>query len=110
VIFKAVRDTLPASPPSGGPFALSAVGVLEGFVAQAGWKVTGCGEVACRFEYQDLALHWQAQRAAGPLQAALRTVGEAQLRAAVEQAVAPYRTSTGGVRLENCFHYVTATV
>ena len=55
-------------------------------------------------------VHWQAQRSAGPLQATLRTVGEERLRAAVDQAVAPYRTSTRGVRLENRFRYVTATV
>jgi SAM-dependent methyltransferase len=110
VILKAVRDTLPSPPAGGGPFALSAASALESLVEQTGWKVTGSDEVDCPFEYPDLEMHWQAQRSAGPLQAALRTVSEEQLRAAVEQAVEPYRTSTGGVRLANRFRYVTATV
>lgn len=110
VILKAVRDTLPTPPAGGGPFALSAAGMLENLVEQAGWKVTASSEVDCPFEYPNLETHWQAQKSAGPLQAALRTVGEEQLRAAVEQAVEPYRTSTGGVRLANRFRYVTATV
>ena len=110
VLFKAVRDTLPSPPAGGGPFALSAAGALENLIEQAGWKVTESNVVDCPFEYPDLETHWQAQRSAGPLQAALRVVDEAQLRAEVEQAIEPYRTSTGGVQLQNRFRYVTATV
>jgi ubiquinone/menaquinone biosynthesis C-methylase UbiE len=109
VVFKAVRDTLPSPPSGGGPFALSAAGALENLVEQADWKVVGSSEADCPFEYKDLETHWQAQRSGGPLQAAMRAVGEERLRAAVEQAVQPYRTTTGGVRLENRFRYVTAT-
>jgi ubiquinone/menaquinone biosynthesis C-methylase UbiE len=72
--------------------------------------ITESNVVDCPFEYPDLETHWQAQRSAGPLQAALRVVDEAQLRAEVEQAIEPYRTSTGGVQLQNRFRYVTATV
>lgn len=110
VILKAVRDSLPSAPAGGGPFALSAASLLENLVEQAGWKVTGSGDVDCPFEYKDLTTHWQAQRSAGPLQAALRKVDEERLCAAVEQAVKPYRTNTGGVRLQNRFRYVIATV
>jgi len=110
VIHKAVRDTLPSPPSGGGPFALSAAGALESLVEQAGWKVVGSSEVDCPFEYKDLETLWQAQRSGGPLQAAIRAVDEERLRVAVEQAAEPYRTSTGRVRLENRFHYVTATV
>jgi hypothetical protein len=105
-----VRDSLPTPPAGGGPFALSGSGLLENLVEQAGWKVTASDEVDCPFEYPDLETHWQAQRSAGPLQAAFRTVDEEQLRLAVEQAVKPYQTSTGGIRLQNRFRYVTATV
>jgi hypothetical protein len=109
VVFKAVRDTLPSPPSGGGPFALSAAGALENLVEQADWKVVGSSETDCPFAYKDLETHWQAQRSGGPLQVAIRAVGEERLRAAVEQAVQPYRTTTGGVRLENRFRYVTAT-
>jgi SAM-dependent methyltransferase len=110
VVFEAVRNILPSPPPGSGPFALSRAGELESLVQQAGWKVLGSSEVDCPFEYKNLEAHWQAQRSGGPLQAAIRAVGEQRLRAAVDQAVQPHRTATGGVRLENRFRYVTATV
>ena len=109
-LFKAVRDTLPSSPKGGGPFALSAPGALEHLVEEAGWKVVGSDVVACPFEYPDLETHWRAQKAAGPFQAAINAVGEAKLRAAVDEAVVSFQTSTGGVRLQNRFRYVTATI
>ena len=77
-------------------------------VAQAGLVVLGSDTVACPSEYPDGELFWQAQAAAGPLQAALRVVGAGLLKAAVLRAVAPYQTSTGGVRLQNHFRYVAA--
>jgi len=36
-------------------------------------------------------------------------VGEAPVRAAFVEALAPYRTPEGGYRLENEWHYVLAT-
>jgi SAM-dependent methyltransferase len=107
-VFEAVRSSLPSPPPTAGPFALSAAGALEGLVEQAGWEVVDGSEVECPFVYASFEAHWQAQRSAGPLQAAIRAVGEIPLRAAVERAVQPYRTAAGGVRLENRFRYVTA--
>jgi hypothetical protein len=70
--------------------------------------VIGDGIVACPSEYPDAETLWQAQAAAGPLQAALRVVGAEPLKAAVRRAVTPYQTGTGGVRLQNHFRYVTA--
>ena len=103
----AVRAML-SMPPDVERFALSGPGALEGLLAQAGLGLIGGGTVACPSEYPDRETLWQAQAAAGPLQAALRVVG-APLKAAVLRAVAPYRTSTGGVRLQNHFRYVVAT-
>jgi hypothetical protein len=96
-------------PPDVERFALSGPGALEGLLAQAGLAVIGGGTVACLSEYPDRETLWQAQAAAGPLQAALRVGRAAPLKAAVLRAVAPYRTSTGGVRLQNHFRYVVAT-
>lgn len=110
IIFKAVREALPSPPPGDGPFALSAAGVLERLVERAGWKVIGSGEADGPFEYPNVETLWQAQRSSGPVQAALRAIGEERLRAAIEQAVQPYRTAAGGVRLENRFRFVAATV
>jgi len=110
VLFKAVRETLPSPPAGGGPFALSTAGALENLVAQAGWNVIASDVVDCPFEYPDLETHWRAQKSAGPLQAALKSVNATQLRAAVDEAIKPFQTSTGGVRLQNRFRFVTATV
>jgi SAM-dependent methyltransferase len=110
VLFKAVRETLPSPPAGGGPFALSAAGALEYLIEQAGWKVAASNVVDCPFTYPDLETHWRAQKSAGPLQTALKTVNETQLRAAVEEAIKPFQTSAGGVRLQNRFRFVTATV
>jgi SAM-dependent methyltransferase len=104
----AVHAMLPV-PPDVERFVLSGPGALEGLLAQAGLVLIGGGTVACPSEYPDGKTLWQAQAAAGPLQAALRVVGAQPLKATVLRAVAPYRTSTGGVRLQNHFRYVVAT-
>jgi SAM-dependent methyltransferase len=104
----AVRAVLPV-PPDVERFALSGHGALEGLLAQAGLVLIGGGAVACPSEYPDGETLWLAQAAAGPLQAALRVVGAEPLKAAVLRAVAPYRTGTGGVRLQNQVRYVVAT-
>ena len=104
----AVRAVVPV-PPDVERFALSGPGALEGLLVQADLAVIGGGTVACLSEYPDGETLWRAQAAAGPVQAALRVVGAAPLKAAVLSAVAPYRTSTGSVRLQNHFRYVVAT-
>jgi hypothetical protein len=102
-----VRAALPV-PTDGETLALSGPGVLEGLLALAGLAMIGDGIVACAAEYPDEETLWQAQAATGPLRAALPVVGAEPLKAAVLRAVAPCRTSTGSVRLQNHFRYVTA--
>jgi SAM-dependent methyltransferase len=106
-IVQAVRDILPR-PLGEDPFVLCGPGVLAALVAQAGLVVQGGGTVACPCVYPDLETAWLAQAAAGPLQAIRRVVGAARLKAAVLRALAPHVTSTGGVRLQTRFRYVTA--
>jgi len=91
----------------GEPFALSAPRLLEDLVTRAGLRVLGGGTVGCPAEYADLEMAWRAQVSAGPFQAALRMVGEQRLRAVVLEALVPYRTATGGVRMHNRFRYLT---
>jgi SAM-dependent methyltransferase len=106
-IVTALRRIVP-TPLGAEPFALSALGVLDALVAHAGLRVIGRGAVGCPCVYPDVETAWQALVAAGPLQAALRVVGERQLKAVVRAALVPYATGTGGVRLEHRFRYVTA--
>ena len=108
VIFGAVREAVPEPPPGNGPFTLSMPGALERLMAEAGLEPTGWGEVYGPFVYRDLDAMWQAQRAAGSLQAALRVVPEERLKAALARAVAPYQRPDGGVLLHNAFRFVIA--
>ncbi len=107
-LFEAVLATLPAPPPGGGPFVLSGPGVLERLVEEAGLRIIGAGEADCPFEYADFEHLWRAQRSAGPLQGAIRSVGEERLKSAVASAVAPFFRHGGGIRLDNRFRYVVA--
>lgn len=108
VVFKVLRDFLPLAPAGGGPFSLSPEGMLENLVEQAGWNVIGSIDVDCSFEYPNLETHWQAQTSGGPFQAVLRKINEIELRGALDDAIKPFQTSTGGVRLQNRFRLVTA--
>jgi SAM-dependent methyltransferase len=106
-ILKAVVEALPSPPPGEGPFALSAPGALESLVERAGLTVIGSGEVDCPMEYPELEIAWRAWRSSGPLQGAIRAVGEEKIKTAVLKAIEP-NTNEGKVRLENRFRYVTA--
>jgi SAM-dependent methyltransferase len=102
----ALRDFVPA-PPGDPSFALAAPGVLEGLCVEAGLTIIGGGEVACPSVHPTLEHAWRAQVSAGPLQAALRFAGAQRLKAAVLEALAPYQTSDGTVRLHNRCRYIT---
>ena len=62
------------------------------------------------FVYESTEVFWRGVISGGPPQATQDIVGEAALKKAALDAVAPYMTDTGGVRLEhNVFQYVAAT-
>ena len=87
---------------------LSAPGMLDMLVLRSGLRVVGSGVVTCCQDYPDFATAWQAQASAGPLQAALRVVGQVHLAEAMRGALAPFTASTGGVRLVNRYRYLAA--
>lgn len=107
VITAAVRAVLPP-PLTEESFALSRPGVLDSLIARGGLRVVGGGVVACPRTFPDLETAWQAQVSAGPLQAALRVVGETHLKLVVLRALESFQTSTGTVRMQNHFRYLTA--
>jgi SAM-dependent methyltransferase len=110
VVFDAFRESLPEPPSGDGPFGLSREGVLEGLVEQAGLNVVESGEVDLPFIYDDTETFWRGVISGGPPQATKDIVGEDTLKEAVLDAIVPYMTDTGGVRLEhNVFQYITAT-
>jgi SAM-dependent methyltransferase len=106
-IVRGLRQLLP-TPLGEEPFSLSAPGILDALVAQSGLRVVDEGSVVCVAAYPDDESACQALCATGPMQAALRIIGAQQLTAVVLAAIAPFRTNSGGVRLEHRFRYITA--
>lgn len=90
------------------PFALSEPGVLEALVAQAGLQALAEGVVHCPWEYPDPEMAWEAHASMGPLQAAMRLLGQPPVRAAAMRALARHCTATGAVRLVKHFRYIVA--
>lgn len=98
-----------AQPGAPGPFALSADGALEEFARGAGLTPRRVGEADCPLEYSDLETALRGLLAGGPVVRAIQTSGEARVREAVVEAIAPFRLSSGGYRLENSFLFMIAT-
>ena len=92
---------MPEPPPGtrpGGPFSLSAPGVLaDGFVS-AGIEVMSTGQANCPFTYTNWDEFWRGAKAAGPTQMAISRAGleafEEANRSAVEQFTAEDGTIT----------------
>jgi len=101
-VFDAVVGILPFKPPR-GPFWLSTPGKLESLLEDAGLTVVERGETKCDFAYPSFEICWRAQSSAGPLQAAMRVLGEARVRAAVEEAVKSHADPSGAIVLHNTF-------
>lgn len=106
--FAGVASALPSPPTGKGPFELSEPGVLERLIEQAEMKLTGSGEVSCPFEYASFEDFWRATSSAGSAQQVLRSVSEDRLKAALQDAVQPYQSGDGSIRMENKFRYVIA--
>jgi SAM-dependent methyltransferase len=105
----ALRPLLPPPPPGApGPFSLSANGALEALVEQAGLTPKSTGDVDCPFEYPNLEAVLRGFLSAGPSVKAIQVSGESRVKDAVTSAIAPFRLSSGGYRLENTFRFLVA--
>ena len=110
VIFKALRDAMPEPPPGGGPFELSAPGILEGLFEEAGLNVIESDEVDCPFSYPDFETFWRANVSAGPFQGMLQVVSEGKLKSALRNAVEQFRLDNKGYLIQpNIYKYIVAT-
>jgi SAM-dependent methyltransferase len=106
---KAVGGLLPPPPPGApGPFALSEEGAIEEFAARGGLTAGERHEVLCVWAFPDDDVLLRALKATGFAVKATETAGEQKVTEAVLDAIAPYRTSDGGCRLENVFTYLIA--
>lgn len=105
----ALASLLPAQPPGAdGPFALSAPGVLEALVAEAGLTPRESAEVDCPFIYPDLETALRGLMSAGPAYRAIQHSGEERVRDTVARALEPFGVPSGGYRLDNKFRYLIA--
>ena len=118
VSYKPVVDALgpfmPKPPPGarpGGPFRLSAPGVLEGAFASAEIDVLATGEANCPFEYGSWDEFWRGARAAGPTQMAISVAGPDAVEAATREAVEPFTAEDGSITFDpNVFIFVVGQV
>jgi hypothetical protein len=67
--------------------------------------------VNCPFTYPDFETFWRGNAAAGPLQGAMRVVGEEKLKTALRKAVDAFRTDGNSYYIEpNRYKYVVAAL
>ena len=106
----ALTPLLPPPPPgAGGPFALSDEGALRSLVASAGLTPQSIEDVDVTWQFENLDTALAAMLAAGPSVLAIQTSGRDRVEGTLERAIAPFRLSGGGYRLENRFRYLLAT-
>ena len=109
-VLGALGQFMPKPPPGakpGGPFRLSAPGVLEEGFTSAGIEVSGTGQVNCPFEYGNWDQFWRGTRAAGPTQMAIGLAGLDAVEEATRQAVEPLTAEDGSISFDtNVFIYV----
>jgi SAM-dependent methyltransferase len=106
---RALGPLLPPAPPGApGPFALSSPGALEDLIERAGLTPTDDGYVQVTFEYLDESTMLKGNNSNGPVVLAERHSGQAAVVNAFRDALAPFRTASGGYRIETEWRYVTA--
>ncbi len=109
-VLEALGQFMPKPPPGtkpGGPFRLSAPGMLEDGFTSAGIGVTGTGEANCPFEYTSWDEFWRGTRAAGPTQMAIGLAGLDAVEEAIRTAVEPLTAEDGSISFDtNMFIYV----
>jgi len=96
----------PDAPP---PPDLSAPGALEGVVAAAGLHPAESYDISWAYAYEDDEALLRGMLAAGGVGDAAGPDRQRELRAGLLEALSPFRTASGGYRLENEWHTVVAT-
>jgi SAM-dependent methyltransferase len=106
---KALGALMPPPPPGApGPFALSDEAKLKAFATEAGLTPVAVVDVACPWIYPDLDTALKGMLSAGPAERAIRSSSLEKARDAITGAIAPFRTASGGYRLNNVFRYLIA--
>jgi SAM-dependent methyltransferase len=109
-LLKAFGSLMPPPPPGApGPFALAAPGALEELAGKAGLTPADAGEVTTSWDYPDRETALRALLSAGPAMRAIAAAGEERVTVAASEAIAPFRTASGGYAIENAWRYLITT-
>jgi hypothetical protein len=109
-VLRAIGPLLPPPPPGApGPLALGQDGLLERLATEVGLTPGAWVAVECPWVFSNLETALQANPSAGPTNRAINHAGEDIVRAALTEALKPFRLSDGGYRLENKVRSTVAT-
>jgi hypothetical protein len=82
---------------------------LEALVTEAGLRPSHLAEVDTVWSYPDTETALRGLMSSGPVVRAIQYAGEAAVREAVSNALAPFQTAPGGYVLRNKFRFLIAT-
>jgi hypothetical protein len=83
-------------------------GVLEDIASAAGLTPDRTFDCRWAYEYADEPAMVRSMLAVAGAVVAARASGEERVRAAIVEALEPYRTATGGYRIANEWHFLVA--
>lgn len=106
----ALGPLLPPPPPGApGPYALSVDGALEALAIKAGLTPSKVKTVECPWDYPDEKTALRGLLSAAPAIRAMQNSGENVVREVFLNAIAPFKTRSGGYHLKSNFRYMIAT-
>lgn len=108
-LFARLRLLAPPLPGTPAPLAVSAPGVVEGLLTDAGLVVDGGAEVEVHFEFDDHDEAWRDHTAAGALQRFIDIAGEEPVREVLHDVLEADRKPDGALRQSNVMRYISAT-
>lgn len=105
----ALKPLLPPSPPGApGPFALSEPSALRALAESAGLQAQQVFDVACHWEYPDLATALRGLGSSGVAVKAAQASSPQAVDEAHATALAPFRQRHGGYRIGASFRWLLA--
>lgn len=105
----ALKPLLPPPPPGApGPFALSQPSTLRALAESAGLRALEVFDVACQWEYPDLATALRGLGSSGVAARAAETSGMQAVDDAHAEALAPLRQANGSYRIGAAFRWLMA--
>jgi SAM-dependent methyltransferase len=99
-VFAAAKGAMPPPPADakpGGPFALSAPGILERLFVEADLEVTATGKANCPFTYENFEQKWEYSVGAGPYQGMMKVIGESKMKEAILLGCKDFTNNDGSI-------------